>query len=97
VPPRPKLCAAAIRFLTAPVGTIREIAGRELASAAPGVHDVALSVTSGETVAPVTSSWSRLGHVIATGADDQEAARRAAAGAAAAAALITFDIDQEMT
>jgi biotin carboxylase len=92
VPPRPKRRAAAIRFLTAPVGTIREIAGRELASAAPGVHEVALSVSSGATVAPVTSSWSRLGHVIATGADDQEATRRAAA----AAALITFDIDQDV-
>jgi biotin carboxylase len=92
VPPRPKQSAAAIRFLTAPTGTVREIAGRELASALPGVREVALSVASGATIAPLTSSWSRLGHVIATGADDREATQRAAT----AASLITFEMDEEM-
>src|SRR5262249_19968309 len=88
VPPRPNRSAAAIHFLTAPAGTVREIAGSELASALPGVHEVTLSVSSGATISPVTSSWSRLGHVIATGADDREAAQRAAA----AASLITFEM-----
>jgi biotin carboxylase len=92
VPPRPKRSAAAIRFLAARTGIVREIAGRELAAALPGVREVTLSVASGATIAPVTSSWSRLGHVIATGADDREAARRAAT----AASLITFEMAEEM-
>lgn len=93
VPSRPERCAAAIRFLTARTGTVREIAGRRLASARPGIHEVSLSVASGATITPVTSSWSRLGHVIATGADGREAARRAAT----AASLITFEMDEETT
>jgi biotin carboxylase len=92
VAPRPKRRGAAIRFLTAPTGTVREIAGQELASALPGVHEVTVTVTPGSTVAPVTSSWSRPGHVIATGADGPEAAHRATA----AASLITFEVDEEM-
>jgi biotin carboxylase len=90
-PLRTKRRAAAIRFLTARPGTVREIAGREVASALPGVREVSLAVSPGATVTPVTSSWSRLGHVIATAADEREAARRAAT----AAALITFDVDEE--
>jgi len=92
IPPRQKRGAAAIRFLTAPTGTVREITGRELASALPGVQEVTLSVASGTTIAPVTSSWSRPGHVIATAPDGREAAQRAAA----AASLITFEMDEEM-
>ena len=92
VPPRPKRSAAAIRFLTARTGTVREIAGRELASALPGIREVVLSVAPGAAVAPVTSSWSRLGHVIAMGADDREAVQRAAT----AASLITFEMAEEM-
>ena len=92
IPPRPNRIAAAIRFLTAPTGTIREIAGREVASSLAGITEVTLSIKSGATIAPVTSSWSRLGHVIATGANDREAAQRAAT----AASLITFEMDGEM-
>jgi biotin carboxylase len=92
IPPRPKRGGAAIRFLTAPAGTVRGIAGRELASALPGVQEVTLSVAPGAAVAPVTSSWSRPGHVIATGANGREAARRAAT----AASLITFEMEEEM-
>jgi len=92
IPPRPKRSAAAIRFLEARTGKVREIAGRELASALPGVQEVTLSVASGATIAPITSSWSRLGHVIATGADGREAAQRAAT----AASLITFEVAEEM-
>jgi biotin carboxylase len=92
IPPRPNRSAAAIRFLTTRTGMVREIAGCELASARPGIHEVTLSVTSGATITPVTSSWSRLGHVIATGPDDREAAQRAAT----AASLITFEMAEEM-
>jgi biotin carboxylase len=91
IPPRPKQTAGAIRFLTARPGKVREIAGRELASALPGVLEVALSVASGAVITPVTSSWSRLGHVIATGADDRVATQRAVA----AASLITFEMAEE--
>ena len=92
IPPRPNRGAAAIRFLTAPAGIVREITGRDLVPALPGVQEVAISVESGATIAPVTSSWSRLGHVIATGADDQEATQRAAN----AASLITFEMAEEI-
>jgi hypothetical protein len=53
---------------------------------------VTVSVASGATIKPITSSWSRPGHVIATGSNDREAARRAAA----AASLITFEVDEEV-
>ena len=92
VPPRPSRSPAAIRFLTAPTGTVREVVGREIAADRPGIHEVTVSVASGATVGPVTSSWSRPGHVIATGADGWEVAGRAVA----AASLITFAMDEEM-
>jgi biotin carboxylase len=92
IPPRPNRSAAAICFLTARTGTVREIAGRDLVAALPGVQEVTLSVVPGATVAPVTSSWSRLGHVIATGADGRKAAQRAVT----AASLITFEMTEEM-
>lgn len=88
---RPKRGAAAIRFLTAPGGTIREVNGAERAATLPGVQEVMLSAGPGTTVPPLASSWNRLGHVIATGTNPDEAARRAAE----AAALITFDVHQE--
>jgi biotin carboxylase len=93
IPQRAAQGAAAIRFLASRTGIVREIAGRELASALPGVIEVTVSVAPGATIAPVTSSWSRLGHVIATGADHREAARRAAT----AASMITFDMHEELT
>lgn len=93
VPPRRNQGAAAIRFLTARTGVVREIAGREAAAAVPGVREVTLAVTPGAIVGPVTSSWSRLGHVIATGADAREAAVRAVT----AASLVSFDVDEETT
>jgi biotin carboxylase len=88
----PSRGAAAIRFLTAPGGIIKEVAGTERAAGLPGVTEVMLSAVPGTTIPSLSSSWNRLGHVIATGANHHEAAQRAAA----AASLIIFDINQGM-
>jgi len=83
--------AAAIRFLTASSGTISAITGTDHAAAAPGVEEVAVSVSAGAAVCAVTDSWARLGHVLATGADQREAVERAAA----AASLIELEMRRE--
>jgi hypothetical protein len=83
--------AVAIRFLTAPTGTVSDVVGREIVADRPGIHEVTVSVASGATDGLVTSSWPRPGHLIATGAGGWEAE-----GPAAAASLITFAMDEEM-
>jgi len=75
--------AAAVRFLEASPGRVRQILGLDEARAVPGVIDVWLSVEPGETVHPVTSSWSRVGEVVAVGANRTEAEATAAAAAKA--------------
>lgn len=79
--------AAAIRFLAATPGTVREIAGTECAAAAPGVEEVNVSIAAGAVIAPVACSWDRLGYIVATGADGRQAAARVAD----AASMITID------
>ncbi|GAA1902415.1 hypothetical protein GCM10009716_10370 [Streptomyces sodiiphilus] len=74
---------AAVRFLTAPPGTVTRIEGVETARAAAGVHAVSLQTAPGRTNGPVVSSWERAGSVIATGDDAAQAGRRAEAAAAA--------------
>lgn len=64
--------AAAVRFLEAQPGTVVEILGADEARALPGVIDVWLSVEPGDTVHPITSSWSRAGEVVVVGADRTE-------------------------
>jgi biotin carboxylase len=91
IPERPSRRAAAIRFLTAAPGTVHAIAGTERAAAMRGIEEVSVSVAVGAAVSAVTSSWERLGHVIATGADQREAAARADASAS----LIEFDVVAE--
>ena len=66
--------------------------GRELAAAEPGVSEVTVSVSPGSSIEPSTSSWTRLGHVTATGADARQAERRAIG----AAELINFEVDLEL-
>jgi biotin carboxylase len=75
--------AAAIRYLEAAPGTVREIRGLAAAQDLPGVIGVWMSVAPGDTVPEVTSSWSRAGEVVVVGADREEAAARALAAAAA--------------
>jgi len=89
---RPSRSAAAIRFLVAPAGQVLAVTGRELAAALPGISEVTVSVSPGTRIEPVTSSWTRLGHVTATGANSQQAEYRASA----AAELITIEVDQEL-
>jgi biotin carboxylase len=71
--------AAAVRFGTAPPGTVLAIDGVEAARAMPGVVHADVVVGPGHRVGELTSSWDRLGEVIATGATPAEAAARAAA------------------
>ncbi|MCJ1678232.1 ATP-grasp domain-containing protein [Streptomyces sp. APSN-46.1] len=73
---------AAVRFLAAAPGEVREVTGAAEAGAAEGVHMVHLAVAPGATVLPTTSSWERAGFVIATGADGAAAGRHAERAAA---------------
>jgi biotin carboxylase len=78
---------AAIRYLSAPPGRVAEVRGAQEAARLDGVRDVLVRVIAGDTVEPITSSWQRPGHVIATGKD----ASRAASAAEAALARITLE------
>ncbi|MBO3740239.1 ATP-grasp domain-containing protein [Actinoplanes flavus] len=68
---------AAIRFLTAAPGTVTAVDGTGPARSAPGVHDVQITARIGDVLAPVSSSWDRIGSVLATGDDAAQADRRA--------------------
>ncbi len=72
---------AAVRFLTAAPGVVQDITGVAEARQSPGVHAVHLSVKAGEAVAPVTSSWDRVGYVLARAGTAAEADSRAREGA----------------
>ncbi|MGI5242093.1 ATP-grasp domain-containing protein [Dactylosporangium sp. CA-139066] len=73
---------AAIRFLTCPPGVVADVSGIDVAERSEGVHQVAVTAKPGSTVAPLTSSWERVGHVIATGPTGPDAEDRAARAAA---------------
>lgn len=79
---------AAVRFLTCPPGVVRYIGGTDLARKAQGVREVTVTVALDDTVAPLRSSWDRIGHVVATGPTGQDAEARAAH----ATALITIGL-----
>lgn len=74
--------SAAIRFLTCRAGVVEEVCGVDLAERSDGVRRIAVSAAVGATVAPLTSSWDRIGHVIATAPTGSDAADRAARAAA---------------
>lgn len=85
-PPRPAAQGAAIRFLptpTAPGAVVRSVSGVTDAEALDGVQRVAVALREGTGIGPVTNSWQRAGHVLATGTTPQEAARTAERAAAA--------------
>ncbi|MFF4541722.1 ATP-grasp domain-containing protein [Streptomyces aureus] len=63
---------AAIRFLTPPPGTVREIA---LPDTGGTTAEIRLDVTVGDPVRPVRRSQDRAGYVIADGTDAADAAR----------------------
>ncbi|MFP1624874.1 ATP-grasp domain-containing protein [Streptomyces sp. 5K101] len=81
--------AAAIRFLTAPAGTVTDVTGVEEVAQRPGVLRASVTVAPGDRVAELRSSWDRVGEVMLLAADP--AAARAAAEEAAAAVRITAD------
>jgi biotin carboxylase len=64
---------AAIRYVQASEGIIREISGTEEAASMPGVQEVVMYRGVGDRAAELESSGDRLGHVIAVGADADEA------------------------
>ncbi|MEV2247264.1 ATP-grasp domain-containing protein [Streptomyces sp. NPDC049970] len=80
---------AAVRFLDAVPGTVREIRGLDAARALPGVVDIWMSVEPGGSVVPLTSSWSRAGEAVALGSDRAEAAANALAAASAVEIVTT--------
>lgn len=72
---------AAIRFLTAAPGVVRTVAGTEEAGRLPGVRTVRVTVRAGDEVHPVTSSWDRVGYVLAVAATAEDAELTAFAAA----------------
>lgn len=70
--------SASVEFLVADPGVVVGVDGVDSAQKAPGVHVAEVGVEVGGTVGPLTSSWDRVGHVIAVGADPAESYDRAA-------------------
>ncbi|WP_308311953.1 hypothetical protein [Streptomyces sp. CYG20] len=62
---------------------VRSVSGVTDAEALDGVQRVAVALREGTGIGPVTNSWQRAGHVLATGTTPQEAARTAERAAAA--------------
>ncbi|MFJ9559201.1 ATP-grasp domain-containing protein [Streptomyces fuscichromogenes] len=77
----PALAGAAIRFLSAQPGVVRTVTGLTESRAAEGVREVDLAAEPGTVVKEVTSSWDRIGHLLATGTTGADAGRNAAAAA----------------
>jgi biotin carboxylase len=63
--PRPR-AAAATRFLVAEPGEVIDVSGVADARTVPGVVEVSVGVSKGQTVRPLRASWDRIGQVIAT-------------------------------
>jgi biotin carboxylase len=68
-PPERPARSAAIEFLSARPGRVHAVHGVSQARRVAGVRDAEVQVESGDTVEPITSSWQRSGHVLATGTD----------------------------
>ena len=81
-PAGPAVRGAAIRYLTAPPGTVTGVAGLDEAARMPGVDEVRARVVPGDEVRPLTVSGNRIGFLIAHGED-------ATAAASAAEAAVT--------
>lgn len=68
-----KTCGSAIRYFPQRAGTVLSIDGLEEAKALPGVRQVSVVHSVGETVTDITDSASRMGFVIADGKDAADA------------------------
>ena len=71
-----KLGAAAIRFFTPPVGTVRSISGVERWRGQYGVIKLHLPLKVGDKVNELKNSFSRVGYVICAGADTAAAVHK---------------------
>ncbi|MFJ8883230.1 ATP-grasp domain-containing protein [Streptomyces sp. NPDC102402] len=91
----PLLRAAATRFLAAEPGRVVRVSGLEEARGLDGVQDVEVSVSAGDRVTALASSWDRIGQVIAVGADADAAL--AACEAAAATVVVVTGAETEPT
>ncbi len=87
LPERPRR-SAAIRFISAPPGTVVDVVGADAARDRDGVAEVAVSAAAGASLQAPRSSWDRCGHVIVT-ARDPAAARALAAETAASVHVVT--------
>jgi hypothetical protein len=65
---------AGIRFLDVPAGTVRRVAGAEQARALPGVLSVEVGCRAGDILRPVTSSFDRIGWIVAAAPDHSQLA-----------------------
>ncbi|MET9403085.1 ATP-grasp domain-containing protein [Kitasatospora sp. NPDC002965] len=79
---------AAVRFVDAAPGVVREVRGLDAAQSSPGVEYVWVSVEPGGTVPPLTASGARVGEIVAHGADREEAVANALAAATAIEILV---------
>jgi biotin carboxylase len=71
--------AAAVGFLTAEPGAVVGVEGLAAARAAPGVVEVEVTVSPGDRVGPLRSSWDRAGHVRVRGDSPAQVRERLAA------------------
>jgi len=77
--PRHAPQGAAIRYLQPRCGTVRRVEGVDAARQMDGVRIVDVTVRPGDIVPPITSSLTRVGHVIAEGPSADAAIARAEA------------------
>jgi biotin carboxylase len=68
---------AAIRFLAAEPGVVRSVAGVDIARSLPGVTDIGLEVSIGDTVRPLRNAHDRVAYAIAHAQTTYQATRRA--------------------
>ncbi|MER7759329.1 ATP-grasp domain-containing protein [Streptomyces sp. NPDC097619] len=90
--PGPAPLAAAIRFLSAPAGTVVEVTGLDEVERTAGVLRAGVTVGPGDRVAELRSSWDRVGEVLVVAAGP-EAALAAAEEAAATLRIHTDGTD----
>jgi biotin carboxylase len=78
----PRVGGACVRFLVAPVGTLREVEGVAEASRMPGIAEVRVYRRPGHEFGPLRAGSDRAGAVLAVGDDRDDALARAGRAAA---------------
>jgi biotin carboxylase len=90
--PRPARRATAIRFLTAQPGVVSRVAGIDRSQSIRGVMRATISVTAGDDVRQLRSSWDRIGEVVAVGSSPAEARSRVDQAAAEVIVVTSSDL-----